>query len=476
MKKIILLAMVVLLGLAVASPLIIGSNVETTFRANVARLDEMPFYTATIDSYDAGYGSAQAVVRLGFDMAAMTADLTPEERVAMQPYLDAIAQGFALNMDVRHGPLLLSGERTFGLFRTRISLPADLDLPEGMARILGNSGNAETVLTMGFGGDGELVITAPAFDFEDATGSLSFGGIDFHADLQNWGYIYDATGNIGESRFTNLDNGSEVTLSPVTLALSGDMSEGIVASTGQFEFDFTGMAVDTDTEMFRLEHMTMNTAITSPTEETLDVVYQFGIESMSGVEMEETLEDLVVNFSLRNMDKAAVRAAADTYMDPGFFAQDPLVIQAAMSAMMTNLYGSAEWYLDQLSFTYGDDVSLNMSGSLTVDPDLFSNPALAQNPFLLMAAIDVTLSLEFSEGLAGLAYEAFLRNQFDPNEIPAQQIEQLIALQRSQLGPMLGQLVQTGTLKLAANGYAVDLSLTDGNLLVNGAPGNLPFF
>jgi len=117
-----------------------------------------------------------------------------------------------------------------------------------------------------------------------------------------------------------------------------------------------------------------------------------------------------------------------------------------------------------------------MSGTLRIDDSLFSNPAALQNPFAMMGAVDLDLDLAFSQGMADIAYEQFLRNQLDANDMSAQDIDQIIMLQRPQLGIMLGQLVQAGTLIAKQEGYEIAVSLNDGNLLINGAPGNLPFF
>jgi len=476
MKKIILAALVILVALGAASPMIIGANVENTLKANVARINDMPFYTASIDSYESGYLGARAVVSVGIDSQVMTVNMTPEERVAMQPFFAAFERGIPVAMDIRHGPLLDSPTRSLGLFHSRISLPGDLDLPDGLANALANAGDTQTSLTMGFTGSGELVIDAPAFTFEDTTGRMSFGGFEFQADLESWGLQYHASGTLSDSLFMNTQNGDSINMKPVTLVASADLRNGFVTGTGQFELDMTGIEVVSEADTFTLEHLTMDTIISSPTEELVDVEYRFGLERLAGSTMEEALEDFVIDFSLRNMDKAALKEVATLYTSRDFFQQDPLVIQQQLGEIMANIYSGAQYQLDQLNFRYGDDVALTMSGTVSVDSSLFANPGALQNPFMLIGAVDLELSLDFSQGLADMAYEQFLRGQLDAQDMTEQDMERLIALQKPQLGIMLGQLVQQGMLIASQQGYMIEVSLNDGNLLINGAPGNIPFF
>lgn len=476
MKVFIALATVIVIGAGTASPILIGNNVEETLRANVARIDANPFYRASVDSYESRYRDASALVSIGLDTAAITADMTPEERAAILPMLTALEDGIPFTLEIQHGPLLDSPTRSTGLAYTRFGINTDIDLPPMLASALANAGPSETSLTFGFNGDGELLFNAAAFEAEENGERLAFGGVQLLANLSSWGRVFDANGSIGNTVLFDDNTGNSMTLSPMTLALNGDMRDGFVGGTGDFEFDLTGIEIVTPKDTVTVEHLTMNTYITSPTDERMDIEYQFGIARMTGEELRAPLEDLVFNFSIRDMDKAALQALADLYMSPNFFAQDPLTIQQAVQDAMANTYGNAEYRLDRLAFTYGDGVFLDMSGTLRIDDSLFSNPAALQNPFALMGAVDLNLDLSFSQGMADIAYEQFLRNQLDANDMTEQDIDQIIMLQRPQLGIMLGQLVQAGTLVATQEGYEIAISLTDGNLLINGAPGNIPFF
>lgn len=476
MKVLISLATVVVIGAGTASPILIGKNVEETLRANVERIDANPFYRASVESYESRYRDASAVISIGLDTAAITADMTPEERAAILPMLAALEDGIPFTLDIQHGPLLDSPTRSTGLVHVRIGIDGGIDLPPMLATALTHAAATDASLSFGFNGDGELLFNAPSFEAEEDGERLSLGGMQLLVNLGSWGRVYDARGSIGNTVLFDDNTGNSMALSPTTLAMQGDMRNGFVGGTGDFEFDVTGIEIVTPEDTVNVEHLTMNTSITSPSDERIDVVYQFGIARMTSEELRAPLEDLAFHFSIRDMDKAALQALADLYMSPNFFTQDPQVMQQALQAAMANTYGNAEFRLDSLAFTYGDGVFLNMSGTLRIDDSLFSNPAALQNPFAIMGAVDLDLDLAFSRGMADIAYEQFLRNQLDANDMSAQDLDQIIMLQRPQLGIMLGQLVQAGTLIAKQEGYEIAVSLNDGNLLINGAPGNLPFF
>jgi uncharacterized protein YdgA (DUF945 family) len=158
--------------------------------------------------------------------------------------------------------------------------------------------------------------------------------------------------------------------------------------------------------------------------------------------------------------------------------QDPFAAQMAMTNNLQLLFeGNPVFEIREISYSQGQDTTLEMTADLSFSENIFANPAVMQgNPMMALGAVNLNLDVEFSQAFLNLALETYINNQFSGIQgMDPEFLEQMRQQQLAQTGAMVQQLVTAGYLVLQGSGYTMKANMAGGAMQLNGTPIQLPF-
>ncbi|MDC0598242.1 YdgA family protein [Gammaproteobacteria bacterium] len=475
MKKPVL---IIILALVLVSPYLIAFSSKSRIEGYVAFLDNMPGYTAAIEEYQSGYLHSTATVRLGLDTEILGQSLDSIETIA--PFVNSFAEGSLFKINITHGPILPGASPLIGLFHADIALASNPDYIEELKATLGVDALLETELTMGLFGSGQLSFTAPAFqlNIDDDENNLNFGGMNIVYSLGDYGRTYELEGELKPITLTSLnqDNTKHANIGPILLTGFGDFSEGFLLGTGEFALDIVSVSFSDGNTSGTIEHFIIGASVTNPAPSTLSVGYHFNIGHLESSDQDMTIDNLVLDFSLNNLNKEGL---IEFYETMGEFVaiQDPEAMQDQVMNSISKIYSeNPEFEIKQLSFLANDSASFNLSGALGINSDAFPDSTLMlDNPFELIANLTARLNLNFNEGFLAFSKDSYIRRQYADRDLSDAAYAKISRQQQLAFDTSIAEILAAGYIIKNGADYSLSATMIEGNLVVNGDPVPLPF-
>lgn len=469
MKKII--ALVVVLLLYLSGSWAIGYAAEKTLQSQAEQLSAYPGYQAELSDFRHGLFSSSALFTIGFDTDFLLADLPPEQAQNFGEVIRTMdEQGLAYRVDVSHGPLIFRNGFYAGLFKARFSLAEELAWAEALKAELGQDALVENELRMGYTGKGIGELRIQAIDskgFQVGEGLVQY-------ELASLGQNYHVTGEFQPSSYTD-ENGA-LKLGPLSFSASGELDPAAIG-TGDFMLELASVVIEQGQAIvFELRDLSMRAENTAVDENTMDAIVHVELGYLDTFEMDPPVSRLLFEGGMLNLDRDGFAQFYQQSLEARGL-QDPMQEQlASLNAMASLMKGNPRLVIRELSYEQGPDITFDLSSSLGLGADPSSNPAILQNPFMLLGLLELELEMAFSQAFLDMTMERYVDGQLAGIDLPASSVAQMRAQQLRQTATMVQQMIQMGYLNFDAGSYSLSATFNQGQMLVNGSAVPLPFF
>lgn len=464
MKKVLILAFVLVLAAALIGPKIVGSQFATGIENTVQAINKNPSYSASISSMESTWFSTKAVVNVALTMPDMS-DVTG------QAPLD-----FSVNVDVmgKHGPFIFSDGFAIAWLRSVVQtqspeLPANLLLPnndpfyqfKGLTGLFGSTTYRDSIAAIeytdpktngvvsftGLKGKGEL--NSDSIDYVGAADGLQMTVEDtLSLDIQN--IVLDV--NAAES-ITNL------------------MTQGLYDSSSSLSIDLISFNDMTENTEVRIVDTKMNA--TSDYDKSNDlggVSINTNIASVDAPDM--NLTDLNTLIEVKNLQAKFILAYQEFSNKLMENAANPSQLEADMNAfvdtyLLEQLQAKPEYNFTNISGKVnGSEFKGNIMSTVT---DIQELPESIDDKAFWMQHVLVTSELTMAEDAAQFFASLMISQQLsaNPNFIALSEEEQEQIMTQQIEGTLQG-LTQQGMLIKEDEVYKLNFSLEKGIALLNG--------
>ncbi|MGE4579565.1 MAG: YdgA family protein [Desulfuromonadales bacterium] len=482
MKKFIVLAVIVLLGVAgwAGATYFVGANVQSRYTGLIDQYGHFGPFTLTIQSYDKGFleSKAQTVVEIRVPQS-------PSED-GQENAEDAVS--FVFEHTFRHGPLPLgaSGQQTSGpalaLVETRlVSFSADEEDFEKLLAEIPALAEPFAFSKIALDGSVQSRVTIPAFENQSEGNLVRWGG--FTLESQAGPDLKTLVGTFDMPKMELIMADGRLTWNGISGRF--DLAETLpmlYVGTSRASFGVMDMSF-IDKQSGQLKTMQMKgfeVASDSSVDGTL-VRYEQTLE-FGGVTVEgETFGPGVLEIEMNNLDGEALSSfqghVQDLYRDSDSFNPEELV--GRMLPLYLQLFqnlaaGNPELTIRKLHFaTPQGDVDGRVRVKLDGNAD-----AAAGNPAALLQSLDAEADLSVAESLArSLAKDTIRQNLMGARErgdFPPYSDEEIANLVEQQVdGQIDGLLAQNFLVSDGAN-LKASATFSNGELVLNGTL--LPLF
>lgn len=461
-KKALLGGAVIVAAAFGVSPYFTGNALETNFKKQVAALDAQPAYAAEVVSYEKGYFTSSALVRVTIDLASMAAD-NDELPETIEAELDFSAQ---------HGLLLTQYSPGVGLAAWQLSLDGN-DLQEYVEWEDGTPIYQMTGSVGLFGGadyhDWMPELTAA----ENADGvAFNFSGYEGHGTVEQERVVYtggfkDMTLSVGDqARFKMSDLNLQVDAQASLASLLAGSVYGGDSSFSIKEVSFED--VEMTQPLILSNYQLTSTSNIDEEQNTASIVIKQGLESVSSESF--TANDLVFNMSMDDLDISVLEAfqqfaSAQDGTDPAKLLeqQSEFFIQQLPKIIDDN----PSFKIDQLSASLEQgEMNADMFMQLA-DIEQLPDPIDDQAFWFSHVNSEANMRIEKPVAL-WLAQKQILmqlRTQLPPAQQDPVQMQQ-IAEQQAPL--VISTFMQQGFLTEQEDAYVTKVTLKDGKFVLNG--------
>ena len=463
MKKFIIIAIVVIaLG---ASPLIMGHFARGALEADLQTINQMPGYKAEIVEYQSGYQKAIAKIRVGYDIdPSMIQDLPADSQAMLQVFSD----GIVIDVDVTHGPVILSPKFQFGLMHATGELSKDQEFVRQALEMLDVDYLFRYEVDMGYFGQGTANFSIPSFSFAEGLDQFQFGGVTAVSNISDFGKSYDVNGSIGEIAVRA--EGVNAVMAPAQFSGNGKNGESYIDATGDFTVTLPSINVS-GMQSGQIQNLGLHVVSRESSATSMGVDYDFTIKRIEGFALGRTLSDLQFSMTMENLDKSALMALTKMSTDITALESGEQEIMQVMSDL---LHGSPQVLINNLGFTVNDTSTVKVSGQFSVKGDMLTDPVDFVNPMAMIPALAASLDASIDRALINEAIMLYSAQQV--NSLAAQldmseeDQQQMLQQQSAQFNQMLDGFVQQGLVEKSGNSYVVKASFQNGELMVNGNP------
>lgn len=468
MKKLIPIAVVILVVAAIGLPTVIGSMMESTVRERIERMNDNPMLAMRVAEYDRGWFSSQAEIEIAlderyFDLIAATGDVNDVQMTAMMN-----EQSIHIPVSLTHGPVVVSDGLYFGLARIHALLD-DRDQLAAMAmQELGLDYLAELRGQVSYLGRFSFTGNVPPIDYYDESGQVRFSGLDIDGSAHSGNLQLDG----GFESLAMDADGTAITVEKLFLTSDSDQINQALW-IGEFDSGIeTLLIVDTYAgagEALRFTGLRANGSTDlDATGELLEATATYAAETVHIPEFDMELTDTEVTVGIENI---SAEAMTDYYEN--MFNIDPQNPDAAMLAMQDLsgkiLENNPGISVDPIRFTL-DGESLTAAFSARIVNADQGNADLT-NVFAMLNMLEASVDLSASKPLfLRLASQgaASQMSSIRPTDLPPGETIESMAEAQAQL--MIANFLAPGYLVDDGENYTTDIDYANGEVRINGNP------
>ncbi|RUO47253.1 hypothetical protein CWE21_08650 [Pseudidiomarina aquimaris] len=449
---------VVVAGLVI-SPTLIGSQAESSIREHVALFDqEQPAYSLEVVSYERGWFSANAVLKMSVDLATLMVDPDAEEVSTL------------IDVSIQHGPILT--DQGFGL-----GLAAWQATNDGAGLETYVQWDTEqpfylqqgTVNLLGIGVFQDYI---PAIQSTSALPDFSFSMTEFRGDGHYSNGEFSYQGNHEQLQLNVADEFSvDVNAMAINFDATADlktMLRGVYyPSAVTFTLGQMRMAA-AEEELFLMSHLVSDIAMLESEDGSLVHVhmgYKADNLYVDGTEV----SDVRMLTQVNNIDRGFIDDYFSSMKDL-VGEDDPQVLATRMTAMMERhkadlLTAQPELAFPDFGFSMTEG-SLDGSMLMTL-AQIDQLPAQVDDAFIQQNLI-ANADLKIDKALAHKLASAYVRTAFAAGGPVDMDPEQLNELAEQQATTMLQNFVQQGMLTSEEEHYLFHAEVAQGMLNLNG--------
>lgn len=483
MKK-ILLAVVALCAIAAfALPPIIASQTEQVLASSLNQNEAMRQYLEVkVSDYQKGYRQSSA--RLDFSLGPMyrtiiegqIANADDDADASMnatdaQELRDILQKVFSMDVDIEHGPVLLSNGVGVGVNRYRATL-SDTETIRQFEQMLGVEDFLEIVSHTTLTGTTKMDLTLKPFELEEDGETLKFSGMRSDGSWSQGNRHLLAKGEAASLAITSSEG--NVTVDNIAFDIDNYVEEKGFIATGTTAFSLDSMTIDGDdasAESVKLAGLSFGTNVVRPNGgDTLDIEAVYRLDSAAG-NREPTARDMSLAFAMRNIRTEVFVQYQKLMMNAADFDEEQMealqdLLYTALTASPTVEIGPIEATIDGESFSSNLEVKVDGAKLPPAAEFFFADPAV----WMTIAAADAKINA--SEKLVNMAVDSYMRDQIlatvPPDvELSDDELDSLVVEQR----PMLtDQVIKRGFVTLENGEYSTVATFVDGELTVNGTP------
>ena len=466
-------ASVTLVALGV-TPYFIGTSVHENVNAAVSEINQQAVYSAEVLSYDKGWFSTTAEIKLAVDFQALInaqnvdpADIPMEEN-----------PGVTATLVAHHGPVYFGDGLGLGRVHYTVSIDGD-ELREyvqwdGQQPIYRHEG----VVGLFGGLNYTDVIPALSATSEEEGFTLLFSGYAGEAEPDGDHTLYTSSGeslSISADEFSMEMKNLSMDLSyegNLLAAVKGDVFESEVKALVE-SIKITGVSVGETVQMENIALIT-DTDVNESTN-TANIYVEYAIDNLVGPEFEAT--DMVLGVAINNLDIQFIKAYQDfsntSLLTPA--EEVPAKMMEFIEAnLLSQLKAEPELNITKLKATLPEG-SFNAHANtklvgINALPSTMEDVAYWVTH--LLADAQITADKAFAQNMAsGYMMSQLMATPQAQNMTP----EELQAAVEQQTPMMLSTFAQQGLIKETEKGYETKLTLKNGEASVNGTPIPLPF-
>jgi len=464
---------VTLVALGVA-PYFIGTSVHENVNAAVNEINQQAVYSAEVLSYDKGWFSTTAEIKLAFDFQALVnaqnvdpADIPMEENPSLTATLVA-----------HHGPVYFGEGLGLGRVHYTVSIDGD-ELREyvqwdGQQPIYRNEG----VVGL-FGGLSYAdVIPALSATAEEEGFTLLFSGYSGKAEPDGDQTLYMSS---GESLSISADEFSiEMKNLSMDMSYDGDM---VAAFKGDL-FESQGKARIESIEIsnielgaaVKIENLAFATDVKiNEDNNTANIYVEYAVDKAVGPELDAT--DMVLGVAINNLDIDFIKAYQDFSNNSLLVPSEEVpakMMEFVEANLLTQLKAEPEINITKLKATLPEGSFNAYANTKLVGIDAL--PGTLEDAAYWVTHLLADAQITADKALAQSMASGYMMGQLMATpHAQSMTAEEIQAAVEQQTPMMLSTFAQQGLIKETEKGYETKLELKDGKASVNGTPIPLPF-
>lgn len=464
---------ITLVALGVA-PYFVGNNVESNLNTAVDEINELAIYSAEVLSYQKGWFSTTAEVKLAIDFEALSnaqsldsADTPLNENPSVVATLVA-----------HHGPVYFGDGIGLGRVHYTVSVDGD-ELRDyvqwdGQLPIYHNEG------VVGLFGSVSYSDAIPALSAssEDDSFTVLFSGYTGEAVPDGDNTLYTSS---GESLSMSADEFSmELSNLSMDMSYKGSFVEAFRGDLFESEFKalierikVTGIEANETVELANVALVT-DTKIDESTN-TANIYVEYAIEKIVGPELEAT--DMALGLAINNLDIDFIKAYQEFSNSSLLIPSEEVpakMMEFVEANLLSQLKAEPELNITKLKATVPEGSFTAHANTKLVGIDALPGTLedVAYWITHLLADAQITADKAFAQSMAsGYMMGQLLATPQAQNMTE----EELQAAVEQQTPMMLSTFAQQGLIKETEAGYETKLELKEGKATVNGTPIPLPF-
>ena len=464
---------VTLVALGVA-PYFIGTSVHENVNAAVNEINQQAVYSAEVLSYDKGWFSTTAEIKLAVDFQALinaqnvdSTDIPMEENPSITATLVA-----------HHGPVYFGDGLGLGRVHYTVSIDGD-ELREyvqwdGQQPIYRNEG----VVGL-FGGLSYAdVIPALSATAEEEGFTLLFSGYSGKAEPDGDQTFYMSS---GESLSISADEFSiEMKNLSMDMSYDGDM---VAAFKGDL-FESQGKARIESIEIsniepgaaVKIENLAFATDVKiNEDNHTANIYVEYAVDKAVGPELDAT--DMVLGVAINNLDIDFIKAYQDFSNNSLLVPSEEVpakMMEFVEANLLTQLKAEPEINITKLKATLPEGSFNAYANTKLVGIDAL--PGTLEDAAYWVTHLLADAQITADKALAQSMASGYMMGQLMATpQAQNMTAEELQAAVEQQTPMMLRTFAQQGLIKETEKGYETKLTLKDGEASVNGTPIPLPF-
>ncbi|HEY7671694.1 MAG TPA: YdgA family protein [Gammaproteobacteria bacterium] len=466
MKKAVI-ALVAILVVLLALPLLTGMMTQSRIEERVAALNSNPFVVVEVASYDRGWLGAAAQIELG---------INPQYFAQMAGGVPAgaafLEQRLPVQLEIKHGPVIVDGGVQIAL--STVVATFDPASPVavlardqlGMPYVFQLRGHAP--ITGGFVFEADI----PPVDYGDGTNDFTFSGLRVDGTLR--GDHVTSRGNIDSFDFTSA--GATAVVEQIRFDMDSEYHVGSFG-VGKGEFNIARVVVTSPfagpDPLFTAQGLRVGGESALEDDGTMRIGANYSVESVTaGTGFR--LADAELGIAVADLDAEAMKdyfATIQLVMGQEPAAAPDELLAALVPVLERLLEGGPNLAVDPIRFAMNGE-PFSAKFLIEVDPAALPPAPMRnyQDPSLWLAAAIVTAEAEVSKVLAHDLAQQAMRMQLAGSGDPSLTDDDINAQAEAQVGLMLVQLTGMGMLRDTGDRYTTNARFAQGTLTVNGTP------
>ena len=485
MKKILLAIVALCVIAAFALPPIIASQTEKMLADSLNNNEAMAqYFNVKVADYKKGY--RQSTARLDFGLgptyrAMIESQVTSGSDDAdtqmsaadIQEMRDMLNKVFSMDVEIEHGPLLLSNGVGVGLNHYHATL-SDTEMVSEIEQMIGVEDFLEILSHTTLTGTTKITATLKPFEFEEEDTTVTFSGMRNDGSWTQSSKHLLTKGKAANLSITSDD--VDMIVENIAFDIDNYILDGGFIATGTSAFSVGSMKIaspDTDGTGdidVTISGMSFESLVTEPdADDTLDIEAAYKIASVTGFG-DAKARNMSFAFAMRNISRDVFTQYQKLMMNADIDEEQMEALQELLyNSLITSPVmeiGPIQGTIDGESFRANVDVKVDGAKLPPAAEFFFADPLV----WMTIASADAKINA--SEKLINMAVDSYIRDQISASlpadtEVPEDELDEMVVQQR----PMLtGQVIDQGMVTLENGEYTTTATFVDGELTVNGTP------